>query len=918
MAILGFIAFLQRKDREKTVRKLQSTVDAINELEPKYSAISDEELIAQTPALKARLAAGETLDKLLPDAYAVVREASKRVLNMRHFDVQLIGGIVLHQGRIAEMKTGEGKTLVATLPAYLNALTGKSVHIVTVNDYLARRDAEWMGKVYRFLGMKVGCVIPNMSYAAKKEAYAADITYCTNNELGFDYLRDNMAVQKERIMQRDHYFAIVDEVDSILIDEARTPLIISAPAEQSGEIYVTCQRFIKTLRGKDYYKAQGVTKEDNPSDSESTEVEGDYAIDEKEKNIYLTEKGLDKAEKFFRVDLSDGRNSDLNTKINNALRANFLMAVDQDYIVENGEVVIVDEFTGRKMEGRRYSEGLHQAIEAKENVRVKKENRTIATITFQNLFRMYDKLSGMTGTALTEEAEFKGIYNLDVVEVPTNLDMIRDDEADKIFASKDAKFNAVINEIISVHEKGQPVLVGTIDVEKSEQISRKLVGKGIPHRVLNAKSNELEAGIIAQAGKKGAVTIATNMAGRGTDILLGGNPEYMAKETMQNEGYTADLISVACAFNALSDPEQIAAREHYKTLVGKYKEETDKEKKEVKSLGGLRVIGTERHESRRIDNQLRGRSGRQGDEGSSCFYVSFEDDLMRRFGGDRISSLMTSLSRGENDAMIQAPILSKQIENAQKRCEDANFERRKYVLNYDDVMNKQRQLIYSQRNEVLDGADVHEQILKYFEPVAADVTGMFVNFDVGDETTVDYVSFNNAVEQRLLNKGTNLITQELIGHRNYRNIVDTIVEEAQKQYAEKCRVAEENGLNFKEFERAVLLKQVDKHWMEHIDNMDTLRKGIGLRGLGQRDPVIEYRREGTDMFDAMIDSIQESVVILLCKVDIETTIEKKNAAEERQAELDRRRQGVFVNRSQERAEQRRREKQQQKAMKNNQ
>ena len=868
---MGLVSFFQKKDREKTIKKLRLIVDKVNAKEVIYSVMTDEELVSQTDILKNRYKNGETLDELLPDAFAVMREASKRVLNMRHFDVQIIGGIVLHQGRIAEMKTGEGKTLVATLPAYLNALTGKGVHIVTVNDYLAKRDAEWMGKVYKFLGLTVGCICPNMEYAEKKAAYEADITYCTNNEVGFDYLRDNMAIKKERIMQREHYFAIIDEVDSILIDEARTPLIISAPASKSGEIYETCQKFIRTLR------------------------ENDYAKDEKETHIYLTEDGIEKAERFFRCDLSDGRNSEINTKINGALRANFLMARDRDYIVENGEVVIVDEFTGRKMEGRRYSDGLHQAIEAKENVRIKKENRTIATITFQNLFRLYDKLSGMTGTAMTEEAEFKGIYNLDVVEIPTNLEMIRDDQPDKVFATKDIKYKAVIREIEEVHEKGQPILVGTINVEVSELLSKMLVRKGIPHRVLNAKSNEFEAGIIAQAGRVGAVTIATNMAGRGTDILLGGNPEYQAKETMTKEGYKQEIISVASAFNTLTDETEIEAREHYKSLVAKYKEETDKEKQKVKELGGLRVVGTERHESRRIDNQLRGRSGRQGDEGSSCFFISFEDDLLRKFGGDRLSSLLTTFTKGDEEAMIQMPVLSKQIENAQKRCEDANFERRKYVLNYDDVMNKQRQLIYSQRNEVLDGADVHAQVLKYIEPIASSLVATFVNYETGDETTVDYDAFNRAIEHRLLKKGTNVVTQELVGHRQYQRIVDAITQEAVKQYEEKCKLADENGINFKETERNALLNQVDKHWMEHIDNMDILRKGIGLRGLGQRDPVIEYRREGTDMFDNMIESIQNGVAIILCKADVEAVIERKSAYEERENQISLRRKGVYSN-----------------------
>ena len=868
---MGLISFLQRRDREKTIKKLRVTVDEINAKEPTYAVMSDEELISQTPALKERYNNGESLDKLLPDAFAVVREAAKRVLNMRHFDVQVIGGIVLHQGRIAEMKTGEGKTLVATLPAYLNALTGKGVHIVTVNDYLAKRDAEWMGKVYEFLGLKVGCILPNMSFADKKKAYEADVTYCTNNEVGFDYLRDNMATSKDRVMQRGHAFAIVDEVDSILIDEARTPLIISDRAAEATKIYEDVQSFIRIL-GED-----------------------DYSKDEKETHVYLTESGLNKADRFFRSDMSDGQRADLNTKINNALRANFLMARDDDYIVENGEVVIVDEFTGRKMEGRRFSDGLHQAIEAKEKVRIKRESRTVATITFQNLFRMYDKLSGMTGTALTEEAEFKGIYNLDVVEIPTNHEMIRKDEPDKVFATKAAKFKSVVEEIKETHDKKQPVLVGTISVEVSEQLSKMLARKGIPHNVLNAKSNELEAKIIAQAGKPGAVTIATNMAGRGTDILLGGNPEYMAKERMIKDGFSEELISVATAYNQITDPEQIAARQRFADLVKKFKEETDKERLEVKQLGGLRVIGTERHESRRIDNQLRGRSGRQGDEGSSCFFISFEDDLMRRFGGDRLSGMLTGLLRGEEDAAIQMPMLSKQIENAQKRCEDANFERRKYVLNYDDVMNKQRQLIYAERNKVFEGADVHDQVLKYIEPAVSDMVAGYVDFSTGDENSVDYVAFNAALERTFLKKGTNIVTKELVGHRQYDMIVDTVVEEAKRQYEDKCKLMEENGFDYKEFERNVLLRTVDTNWMNHINNMDTLRNGIGLRGLGQRDPVIEYRREGMDMFDCMIENIQQSVAIAMCKFDAEEAVERKNAVQERASQISLKRQGVYAN-----------------------
>lgn len=844
------------REKEKALKKLSAVADKIEALEETYKQMTDEELASQTPLLKSRLAAGESLDDILPDAFAVVREASKRVLHMRHFNVQLIGGIVLHQGRIAEMKTGEGKTLVATLPAYLNALTEKGVHIVTVNDYLAKRDAEWMGKIFKFLGMTVGCITHDMDPKLKKEQYSCDITYATNNELGFDYLRDNMAVRLENLMQREPNFAIIDEVDSILIDEARTPLIISAPSSKSSMIYAETQKFIKTLR------------------------ENDYVIDEKDKHIYLSEIGVKKAEEFFRLEnLGDAENAELNTRIHSALRANFLMAVDKDYIVEGDEVIIVDEFTGRKMAGRRYSEGLHQAIEAKENVRVKKENKTIATITFQNLFRLYNKLSGMTGTAMTEEAEFKGIYSLDVVEIPTNMEMIREDEADKIYLTSEKKFEAVIEEIERVYEKKQPILVGTISVEVSEDISKRLKRKRIPHNVLNAKSHKEEAEIIAQAGRIGAVTIATNMAGRGTDILLGGNPEYMAKQQMAAEGITPENIEIASAYNTVTEEDQVAARERFTILKEEFKKTTEAEKEEVKSLGGLRVVGTERHESRRIDNQLRGRSGRQGDEGSSCFMLSFEDELLRRFGGERLQSIVSTLTRDEN-AVIQIPMIAKQIENAQKRCEDANFERRKYVLNYDDVMNKQRQLIYSQRNEVLKGADVHDQILKYIPAVVEGIAYDFVDFSgENDETTIDYEGFNRALEQRVLSQGTNAVTKELCAHLSEARILETLTDEALKQYNEKEKYAEENGINFKETERNVLLNQVDRHWMDQIDAMDTLRKGIGLRGYGQRDPVLEYRREGFEMFDEMVESIQKNVAIILCKLDVHQAVERKNAYE---------------------------------------
>ena len=844
---MGLADFLFRSEKKRQLKKLEVTADKIEKLGDKYEAMSDAELAAQTEALKARLAAGEKLDDILPDAFAVVREAGARVLNMRHFHVKLLGGIVLHQGRIAEMQTGEGKTLVATLPAYLNALTGKGVHIVTVNDYLARRDAEWMGKIYKFLGLTVGVVTQGMSNEERKAAYAADITYATNNEIGFDYLRDNMVTEREKAVQRGHEFAIVDEVDSILIDEARTPLIISAMAGESGELYVQTDRFVKSLDGEE-----------------------DVVMDEKDNHVFLSEQGVAKAERYFRIDnLGDAENAELSMRINSALRANYLMHLNKDYIVENGEIIIVDEFTGRKMSGRRYSDGLHQAIEAKEQVAIKKENKTIATITFQNFFRLYKKLSGMTGTAMTEEAEFRGIYELDVVPIPPNLKVIRNDEADKIYRTKAEKLAAVIEDVREAHAKGQPVLVGTTNVAASEEISAMLGKEGIRHNVLNAKHHTEEAAIIAQAGRVGTVTIATNMAGRGTDILLGGNPEFMAKQKMEKEGFTPELIETASAFNAVSAEEEIAARARYKELIAEFKRETDAEKEEVRALGGLRVIGTERQEARRIDNQLRGRSGRQGDPGSSCFYLSFEDDLLRLFGGDRLKGIM---AEGQ---MLQISFLSKQIETAQRRCEENNYAIRKHVLNYDDVMNKQRQLIYSERNAVLDGKDVHEQILKYFEPLALSIVGTFLNYDESEEE-VDIPSFNSALELKLLEKGTELITPELLSELSEEKVEDLVLETAIRQYEAKIKKAEENRIDFKRTERNVLLNQVDKQWMNHISNMDALRKGIGLRGYGQKDPVMEYRREGFEMFDSMIETIQDNTAMILAKLDIDAVIERIN------------------------------------------
>ena len=844
---LDSLKLFDRKEQLKHRKKLEAIADQIEDLEEDIQALSDEELKAKTVEFKNRVAGGESLDKLLPEAFAVVREAGKRVLNMRHYRVQLMGGIVLHQGRIAEMQTGEGKTLVATLPAYLNALTGNGVHIVTVNEYLAKRDAEWMGKIYKFLGLTVGCVYRDMSKEERKQAYACDITYATNSEIGFDYLRDNMEVELQHIVQRGHHFAIVDEVDSILIDEARTPLIISGSAGKVGNEYVEVDKFVKRLRADD------------------------YEINEKDNHAFLTEQGIDKAEAYFKMEnLSESRQTQIRTHINTALRANHLMHANKDYIVENGEIVIVDEFTGRKMIGRRYSEGLHQAIEAKENVKIKNESVTIATITFQNYFRMYRKLSGMTGTAFTEEAEFRGIYNLDVVKIPSNKEISRLDEPDKVYAKREDKIKAVIEDVKECYEYRQPVLVGTTSVEASEELSILLNKMGIKHNVLNAKLHAEEAEVIAQAGRLGAVTIATNMAGRGTDILLGGNAENFAKNQMKKEGFAPEIIEVATAFYAIDDEEQIKARKRYTELLGKYKEECAKEKEAVLEKGGLRVIGTERHEARRIDNQLRGRSGRQGDKGSSCFYISCEDDVARLFGGDKIKS---ALEMGGGN--IQMGLFSKLIENAQKRCEENNYAVRKRVLEYDDVMNKQRQLIYSERNEVLADKNVHDQILKYFEPIVAEIVYKYLDAE-GEVTDERIDLFNRDLEDNVLERGTNLITHEVYENMSDEKIEEYVYDTVVNQYEAKINRAKELHLDFYATERNMLLRQVDVHWMQHIASMDQLRKGIGLRALAQRDPVIEYRREGMDMFDQMIENIQESTARNLLRVDIDEFVEKVN------------------------------------------
>ncbi len=831
-------------ENKSKVKKLRKIADKVVALEDKYKAFSDEQLRDCTEEFKKRYQAGESLNDLLPEAYAVVREASDRVLKMRHFYVQILGGIALHQGRIAEMATGEGKTLVATLPAYLNALTGLGVHVVTVNEYLAKRDAEWMGKVYKFLGLTVGVVVSGMDEKSKRAAYNSDITYCTNNEVGFDYLRDNMAHVKEQRVQRGHNFAIVDEVDSILIDEARTPLIISGRGMKSSDNYVKAQRFAKTLKPEDYEK------------------------DEKTKAINLTDSGVTKAERFYGTsNLSDIDNLELNHYINNALKANFVMFRDENYIVKDGEVVIVDEFTGRLMPGRRYSDGLHQAIEAKEGVQIKDENKTLATITFQNYFRIYKKLSGMTGTAKTEEAEFQSIYKLDVVTIPPNRPNIRIDEPDIIFTTENGKIRAIVEEIKRRHELGQPILIGTITIEKSEVLSKALKENKIKHTVLNAKNHEQESQIVAQAGRKGAVTIATNMAGRGTDILLGGNPEFMAKKKMQDENFSEEQISYATAFNTIDDDEMNKARARYNELYNDFKKTTDTEKEEVKAVGGLHIIGTERHESRRIDNQLRGRASRQGDPGSSVFFLSLEDDLIRRFGGDRLKKI-AMFFKLEEDTPIQLKILSRQIESAQKKIEMQNFAARKTVLQFDDVMNAQREVIYSERNKVLDGLDVHDQIMKMFPGVISKVCDKCVDEDK-PYFEWDFEKINTELERGLLEKGKNLINEEFCEGFDREDLEAAVLKLVEKRYNERMVEAGKFGINFEFIERFVLLRVVDSNWMNHIDDMQTMKNEIFARGFGNQDPVLAYKKEAYEMFDDMIEKIRETTCIVLLNTSVE-------------------------------------------------
>ena len=831
---------------EKEVKRVRPIVEKINSLEPEIEKLTDEELKAKTPYFKEQLEKGKSLDDILPEAFAVVREASKRVLGMRHFDVQLIGGIILHQGRIAEMKTGEGKTLVATLPAYLNALTGKGVHVITVNDYLAKRDSEWMGKLYNFLGLSVGLVISGMKPNEKKEAYACDITYGTNNEFGFDYLRDNMVVYENQLVQRDLHYAIVDEIDSILIDEARTPLIISGRANQASDIYKKADRFVSKLESKTIIE-EDVKDEAQEEDNEKY----DYIVDLKAKAATLTQKGIEKAEKEFELEnFNDIENSELVHAVNQALRAHGIMKKDVDYIVKNGEVLIVDEFTGRIMYGRRYNNGLHQAIEAKEHVKVADESKTLANITFQNYFRMYEKLSGMTGTAMTEEEEFEEIYKLDVIEIPTNKPMIRKDHSDVIYKTENGKFRAVIRDIKESYSKGQPVLVGTVSIDKSEKLSQMLDKEKIPHQVLNAKFHEKEAEIIAQAGKYKAVTIATNMAGRGTDIMLGGNSEYLAKQEMRNK-YTYEEIEEATAYNETDDENIIARRKEFRDLVKKYDKGIEDEKKKVIDAGGLKIIGTERHESRRIDNQLRGRAGRQGDPGESRFYISLEDDLMKIFGGGAITRAYNTLGVDE-DTPISVKILSRAVESAQKKVEGRNFSIRKNVLQYDDVMNRQRETIYAQRREVLKGENLKDDIMSMIKSVAEIIVPTYVNEHTRDE-------------EGLMQEVENIYgIEKLDSLDNAKSTANDILKEIQEKataiYEDKC---EQFGDTLRELERVVMLKVVDQKWMEHIDNMDELKRGVGLRAYGQKDPIVVYREEGSNMFDEMIVDIKFDVAKLL-------------------------------------------------------
>ena len=871
---MGFLDKIFGSYTDRELKKITPIADAIEKKEPAYAALSDEQLRAKTAEFKARLAAGETLDDILPDAFAAVREAAWRVLGMKPFRVQLIGGIVLHQGRIAEMKTGEGKTLVAVLPAYLNALTGEGVHIVTVNDYLARRDSEWMGKVHRFMGLSVGLIVHGLTSEERRAAYACDITYGTNNEMGFDYLRDNMALYKESMVQRGHAFAIVDEVDSILIDEARTPLIISGQGDESTDLYRQADDFVRRLKKQVYASV-------DEKEEESEDLDADYIVDEKARSATLTARGIAKAERAFGLEnLADIENATLSHHINQALKAHGIMKRDIDYIVKDGEIIIVDEFTGRLMLGRRYSEGLHQAIEAKEHVDVQKENKTLATITFQNYFRLYGKLSGMTGTAATEAEEFAAIYKLDIIEIPTNKPVIRIDNPDVVYKNENGKNRAIIEQIVACHEKGQPVLVGTVSIEKSEYISSLLKRRGVPHTVLNAKYHEKEAEIVAQAGKLGAVTIATNMAGRGTDIMLGGNPEFLAKTDLRKAGFEDEVIAEATGFAETDNEDILAARKLFAERLAAHKKETDAEAEKVRAAGGLFILGTERHESRRIDNQLRGRAGRQGDPGESRFYLAMTDDIMRLFGSERIMGMMETL-KVEEDMPLDHKMLSGAIEQAQKTVESRNFQTRKSVLEYDDVMNQQRNIIYGERRKVLDGEDLREQIRGMIEE--------FVH-----STVTDGLGGGAAENQQMLDKALQpfeklfmrrgaLRIEDFGGHAKCEKVSEAAAALAEEVYAarEKAFGTGPNGLPLmRELERVIMLRVVDEYWMDHIDAMTELKRGIGLRGYGNVKPIDAYKQEGFDMFEAMVRGIREETVRRLFTVQIrrEAPIERKAVA----------------------------------------
>ena len=852
---MGLIEKIFGNYSQKELKRIDPLVKKVLALEDTYRNMSEEELRSQTAVLKERLANGETLDDILPEAFAACREACDRVLDMRPYPVQVIGGIILHQGRIAEMKTGEGKTLVETLPAYLNALSGKGVHIVTVNDYLAKRDSEWMGKVFSYMGLSVGLVIHGVENDDRREAYASDITYGTNNEFGFDYLRDNMVTYKENRVQRGFNYAIVDEVDSILIDEARTPLIISGRGDKSTDLYQKADRFVRTLTA--------IKVKEHDDKEETDDVNADYIIDEKANTATLTPRGAEKAEKYFNVEnINDADNMTLLHHINQAIKAHGVMKRDVDYVVKDGEVIIVDEFTGRLMLGRRYNDGLHQAIEAKEGVTVARENRTLATITFQNYFRMYHKLSGMTGTAMTEADEFREIYGLDVVEIPTNKPVIREDMPDVVYKTEAAKFRAVIDEIVDAHAKNQPVLVGTISIEKSEILSNMLKKRGIPHNVLNAKHHDREAEIVAQAGMPGAVTIATNMAGRGTDIMLGGNAEFLAKAEMRKQGYDEEMINAATAYFETGAEDILAARALYRELYKKFKEEIAPKAEEVRNAGGLYIIGTERHESRRIDNQLRGRAGRQGDPGKTRFYVSLEDDLMRLFGGERLQSLMTTLTIDE-DMPIDAKLISSSIESAQRKVEGRNFEMRKNVLKFDDVMNKQREIIYGQRSKVLEGEDLKSEIAKMRAESVEKTADIYLAADE-DKENWNLNGLRDYYSGWLLTDGDLRFDKDEFEKLKKEDVVRIIRDRMEERYA--AREKEFGEETMRELERVALLRNVDLKWMDHIDDMSDLKQGIYLRGYGQHDPVVEYRIEGFEMFDSMIEAIREDTVKMLLTV----------------------------------------------------